>query len=78
MDAQQVSFNQVISKGYGIDVHQKVVVATIDGAGIKRETREFGTTTRSLTELRDWLLNNGTLLLQWKVPEFIGNLCIIF
>lgn len=59
MDAQQVSFNQVVSKGCGIDVHQKVVVATIDGAGIKRETREFGTTTRSLTELRDWLLNHG-------------------
>lgn len=55
----QVSFNQVVSRGCGIDVHQKVVVATISGEGLKKETREFGTFTRSLTELKDWLLENG-------------------
>jgi transposase len=55
----QVSFNQVVSRGCGIDVHQKVVVATISGDGLKKETREFGTFTRSLTELKDWLLENG-------------------
>ena len=55
----QISFNQVVSKGCGIDVHKKVVAATIDGAGIKKETREFGTFTRSLTELKEWLLENG-------------------
>ena len=43
----------------GIDVHKKIVVATIDGEGIKKETREFGTFTRSLTELKEWLLENG-------------------
>lgn len=55
MEVQQVLFDQIVSKGCGIDVHQKVVVATIDGAGIQRATREFDITTRSLTELRDWL-----------------------
>jgi transposase len=55
----QVSFNQVVSRGCGIDVHKKIVVATIDGEGIKKETREFGTFTRSLTELKEWLLDKG-------------------
>ncbi len=54
-----VSFDQVVSRGCGIDVHQKLVVATISGEGLKKETREFGTFTRSLTELKDWLLDNG-------------------
>jgi transposase len=34
-------------------------VATINGEGIRKETREFGTFTSSLTELKDWLLANG-------------------
>jgi transposase len=55
----QVSFNQVVSRGCGIDVHKKIAVATISGEGLKNETREFGTFTRSLTELKDWLLENG-------------------
>jgi transposase len=55
----QVSFNQVVSRGCGIDVHKKIVAATISGEGLKKETREFGTFTRSLTELKDWLLENG-------------------
>jgi len=56
---EQVTFNQVVSRGCGLDVHQKVVVATIDGEGIRKITREFGTFTSSLTELRDWLLEHG-------------------
>ena len=54
----QVSFNQVVSRGCGIDVHKKMLVATISGEGLNTETREFGTVTRSLTELKDWLLEN--------------------
>lgn len=54
----QVSFNQVVSRGCGIDVHKKMLVATISGEGLNTETREFGTVTRSLTELNDWLLEN--------------------
>lgn len=56
---QQVSFSQVVSKGCGIDVHKKIVVATINGEGIKKETKEFGTFTSSLTKMKDWLLEKG-------------------
>jgi transposase len=56
MEAPQVTFKQVVSRGCGLDVHKKVVVATIDGEGIKKQTREFSTVTSSLKELRDWLL----------------------
>jgi transposase len=59
MEASEVSFKQVVSRGCGLDVHKKVVVATIDGEGIKKQTREFSTITSSLKELRDWLLDNG-------------------
>jgi hypothetical protein len=52
---EQITFDRVVSGGCGLDVHQKIVVATIDGDGIRKVTREFGTFTRSLTELRDWL-----------------------
>jgi transposase len=39
-------------------VHKKELTATIDGEGLKKQTREFGTVTSSLKELRDWLLEN--------------------
>jgi len=56
METPQVSFKQVVSRGSGLDVHKKTVVATIDGEGLKKQTREYGTVTSSLKELRDWLL----------------------
>lgn len=59
METLQVSFKQVVSRGCGIDVHKKELTATIDGEGLKKQTREFGTVTSSLKELRDWLLENG-------------------
>lgn len=55
----QVSFTQVASRDCGIDVHKKMLVTTISGEGIRTETREYGIVTRSLTELKDWLLENG-------------------
>lgn len=58
METSEVSFKQVVSRGCGLDVHKKVVLATIDGEGIKKQTREFDTITSSLKELRDWLLEN--------------------
>ena len=51
---EEVSFRQVVSRGCGIDVHQKVVVATIGGEALRTQTREFGTMTSSLTELKEW------------------------
>lgn len=54
-----VTFPQLIQRGCGIDVHLKVVVATIDGVGICKETRTFDTFTSCLTEMKEWLLANG-------------------
>jgi len=54
-----VTFTQIVKRGCGLDVHQQTVVATISGEGLKEETREYGTTTRSLTELKEWLLSSG-------------------
>jgi transposase len=53
-----VEFEQVVLRGCGLDVHEKTVVATIDGEGISRETQTFDTYTSSLNELRDWLQKN--------------------
>jgi transposase len=55
---EAVEFRQIVSRGCGLDVHKQTVVATIEGTGLTRESREFGTTTSSLTELREWLLIN--------------------
>jgi transposase len=57
--AELVTFEQIVELGCGLDVHKKTVVATIDGAGLQRETREFSTTTRSLTKLKEWLVKSG-------------------
>ena len=54
-----IEFNQVVDRCCGLDVHKKVIVATVEGTGIARETREFSSTTRSLTELKEWLLSLG-------------------
>lgn len=46
----------------GLDVHQKTVVAcvrTMTGREVAHEVRTFGTTTRDLFELADWLETHG-------------------
>ena len=55
----QKGFDQLIERGCGLDVHQKEVVATIMGTGVKTQTRTFSTYTRSLISLREWLLKHG-------------------
>jgi transposase len=55
-----VPFKQMILRGCGIDVHKDVVVATISGESLKAETRSYKTFSSSLTELKEWLLSNGT------------------
>ena len=54
-----IHFDQVVSRGCGMDIHKEVVVATVRGEGIKQETRSFKTFTSSLTQLREWLLSLG-------------------
>lgn len=56
---QEVTFEEVVERGCGLDVHKKEIVATVSGTGIQGETRVFQSTTRSLTELKEWLLSLG-------------------
>lgn len=58
-ETQTVEFEQLASTCCGLDVHKKEIVATVEGEGLPKETRTFSSTTRSLTELKDWLLALG-------------------
>jgi transposase len=55
---EKVEFELVIERGCGLDVHKENVTATIMGKGIKQQSKEFSTYTRSLISLRDWLLEH--------------------
>lgn len=57
--SQEVTFEEVVACGCGLDVHKKEIVATVSGTSIESETRTFQSTTRSLTELKDLLLALG-------------------
>jgi transposase len=53
----------LVERGCGLDVHQATVVACLlivgkDGR-VQKQVRTFGTTTRELVALRDWLLSQG-------------------
>lgn len=56
---QEIAFEEVVEHGCGLDVHKKEIVATVSGTGIESSTRTFQSTTRSLTELKEWLLALG-------------------
>ena len=56
---QSITFEQVIERGCGIDVHKKVIVATIQGTGIKETTKTYNSFTESIEEMRDWLKSEG-------------------
>lgn len=59
-NSKQVSFEQLISCGCGIDVHENLIVASINnGDDSTIETRHFDAYTSSLTELRDWCKSQG-------------------
>lgn len=49
----------VVERGCGLDVHQKTVVACINGNGIKKEIRTYGTMTNDLLQLKEWLKEKG-------------------
>ena len=58
-DEATVEFEQADSKFCILDVHKKEIVVTVEGKDIPKETCSFTSTTRSLTELKDWLLKLG-------------------
>ncbi|OMP75029.1 IS110 family transposase [[Flexibacter] sp. ATCC 35208] len=59
MEQSHISFEQVVSRGCGLDVHQENVVATIRGNGLEEQTRTFSTFTSSLRDLVAWLEESG-------------------
>ena len=46
---QEVSFEEVVECGCGLDFHKKEIMATVSGMGIEPATSTFQSTTRSLT-----------------------------
>ncbi len=53
----------LVERGCGLDVHQATVVACLltvrkDGK-VQKQVRTFGTTTRELLSIREWLLSQG-------------------
>ena len=59
MAQNKIEFDQVIEKGCGIDIHKSILVATVEGKGIKTETRSYDAFTESIQQLRDWLKSLG-------------------
>jgi transposase len=59
MLSQGVTFEQMVSRGCGLDVHKETVVATIKGEGLQETTRTFQTFTSSLKDLQGWLKSAG-------------------
>ena len=55
---EEIGFEQLVERGCGIDIHKKVLVATIKGTGIKEETKTFGAFTENIEQIRAWLLSN--------------------
>jgi len=53
-----IEFEQVVERGCGMDVHKETIVATIQGKGIKTQTKSYKTFTSSLIKLKEWLLKN--------------------
>jgi len=56
---EKIIFDQVVQVGCGIDVHKEIIVATIRRSEKDFETKEFGSFTSSLTELREWCKSQG-------------------
>lgn len=54
-----VEFASIAQRCCGLDIHKVEIVATVDGEGVVPETRTYRSTTRSLTELKEWLQELG-------------------
>jgi hypothetical protein len=54
MSTKIVTFDQVISRGCGIDVHKQNIVATVSGDEIVEECRTFQSFTSDLQLCAGW------------------------
>lgn len=59
MAKDTIQYDQVVSVGCGIDVHQNLIVATIRRSDTDYETKSFDAYTSSLTALREWCNQKG-------------------
>lgn len=59
MAKEELHIQQVVEKGFGIDVHKEMLVVTVMGKGIEKETREYKTFTEDLEQCRQWLEERG-------------------
>jgi transposase len=59
MKKDLIQFEQVVERGCGMDVHKETVVVTIQGKGIKTQTKSYSTFTSSLIKLKEWLKKHG-------------------
>jgi hypothetical protein len=50
---KEVSFEEVVARNCGLDVHKKEMVATFSGTDIKKKTRTFQLMTCSLTGFKE-------------------------
>jgi transposase len=64
-----MEFESIIEKGFGIDVHQKMIMVNVQGKNIKKETREFSTFTEDIEKCKDWLKSLG---LEYGAMESTG------
>lgn len=56
--SKTIPFEQIVERGCGIDVHKKVLVATIRGTDLQEQTNSFEGFTENIEALRDWLKEN--------------------
>lgn len=54
-----IEYEQLVERGCGIDVHKSLLVATIRGTELREQTREFGSFTEDIENLRVWLKESG-------------------
>ncbi len=67
----------LVERGCGLDVHQATVVAclliVLRNGQIQKQVRTFGTTTRELLFLREWLLSQGCTHVAMESTGCTGN-----
>ena len=59
MAKDDLTIEQFVDKGFGIDVHKEMMMVTIMGNRIKKQTCEFKTFTEDLESSRNWLEEQG-------------------
>ncbi len=50
--------DRILDRCSGLDVHKEILVATIRGTDLPKETRSFGATLTDISELGAWLVDN--------------------